>query len=285
MQNKIKRKYYNGVHYILDEKSQVVKLLPEFHKALLDKKLPFNRGFKKLGGSSLCNVIETDKYKSKFAAFCHLANLSLPMLINKYVIAGDIFEYKMFEKMQKNYQGIEHLIAKDLNYDYFNNKYYYFQGVPDGIIPKAKTVLEMKTAGIINKESWGPNGTASETVPLGYRRQAQIYAYLLDYSRYSIVATFLENQDYINPESKPLKLENVRQYLYKVNVEEAQEDLKKCKNFFDLYSQTGISPTYDLSKLEDIKLVKYLQCHNDQEWIDLLNEWKRLKQADLDIEP
>lgn len=279
-----KRKYYNGVDYELDEKLQVVKLKPEFHRKLLNKQLWGKKGFKKFGGSSIADVLETDSFKSNFAAFCHMAHLKMPVLVQKYVKAGIAIEPKIFEVMKKHFSNKEiiHLEAADYNFDYFNDKYEYLQGVPDGIMPNEKIVLEMKTVNEKKADIWGQPGKEVLSVPLDYRKQAQLYAYLLGYDRYSIVATFLKEEDYLEPENFPIEKRMIRQYMYKVDKNIAEDDIKKTIDFFKKYSTLGISPVYN--PIRDRDQVEFLKCHNEKEWKDLLEQWKQVGKADKDYE-
>ncbi|WP_406617911.1 MAGa7180 family putative nuclease [Mycoplasmopsis lipophila] len=279
-----KRKYYNGVHYFLDEKSQVLKLTSEFHNKLLNKKLEYGKGFKKFGGSSIADVLETDSFKSNFGAFCHMCNLKMPVLVAKYVKAGIAIEPKIFDLMKKNFPNkvIEHLEAKDYNYDYFRGKYEFIQGVPDGIMPNDKVVLEMKTVNEKKAEIWGKPGKDVLSVPLDYRKQAQLYAYLLGYDRYSIVAAFIKEEDYTKPDECNLENRIIRQYVYKVDKNIVEDDIKRTIDFYKKYSVLGISPQYD--PIRDRDQVEFLKCHNEQEWKELIAKWKTLGKVDLDYE-
>ncbi|WP_338822585.1 MAGa7180 family putative nuclease [Mycoplasmopsis felifaucium] len=279
------KRFYNGVHYVLDEKIQVVKLLPEFHNQLLNGN-GFNTQFKIFGGSSIADVLETDSYKNQFTAFCHMSRLKLPVLQKKYVNAGIILEPKIFEQLQKELDNtnqnliIKHIEAKDVQYNYFKGLNDYIGGVPDGLIESKKIVLEMKAVNEKKLPIWTANNNAG--VPIDYKKQAQLYAYLLNYNAYSIVALFLKDEDYINPENVDLTKRVMKNFNYKVNIAEAQDDIKRVTEFFQYYSVTGTSPQYQLPR--DINQVEYLRCHNEQEWNELFKDWKSRGLVDQDIE-
>nr|WP_307917387.1 hypothetical protein [Mycoplasmopsis bovis] len=130
-----------------------------------------------------------DRFNSEFKAFCHIARLALPVLQKKYVYAGQILEPKIIDNLQEFYTKkllkstiIKHIEAKDVDYDYFKNLDI-IGGVPDALAENEKIVFEIKTTNIKNYDSWTLNGQANKLkkdgVPLGYKKQAQLYASLL----------------------------------------------------------------------------------------------------------
>ena len=68
-----KRHFYNNKDYKLDFENKVLILSPELHEKLLNKSLWGRFGFKKIGGSSVGDVLEVDSFKSQFLAFCRIA--------------------------------------------------------------------------------------------------------------------------------------------------------------------------------------------------------------------
>ncbi|WP_027120609.1 MAGa7180 family putative nuclease [Mycoplasmopsis lipofaciens] len=275
------KRYFNEQDYILDEKKQILKLRPEFHNFLLNN-IKNKKGFKKFGGSSIGNILCADeKYKSEFAAFCFMSRLNLPPLQMKYINAGVAIEPKTFEVMKKALPNldIQHIEAKDVNYDYFP-KLEILGGVPDGLIPSKKMVLEMKAVGAKKQEEWEKDKNSG--IPNDYKKQAQLYAYLLNYDYYSIVATYLHEEDYKEPQKVNLNERNIGQYVFKVDREKAKDDANKVIAFWKKYSQDGISPKYSLP--EDADLVAFLRCKNIDEWKQLFEEWKSIGKVDKDIE-
>ncbi|MBU4690692.1 hypothetical protein KQ874_03245 [Mycoplasma sp. ES3157-GEN-MYC] len=274
-----KRKY-NGVDYDLDVVNQTLKLRTQYHEDLLSK--PAGKGFKKFGGSSIGNIFETDSFKGQFLAFLHMARLAPPIFVKKYVKAGEAVEPMVFDLMKKKFPklDIEHIEASKVGYDYFKETHDIVGGVPDGLIPSKKIVLEMKAVQAKKQAIWEQNNNLN--VPLDYRKQAELYAYLLGYPRYSIVATYLEEGDYEKPELIDLNQRNIAQYMFDVDQNKARDDLETIVKFWKYYSRTGISPKYDARR--DAKVVEYLMCHNEQEWEELFNKWKRFGDVDEDIE-
>ncbi|UUM20137.1 MULTISPECIES: MAGa7180 family putative nuclease [unclassified Mycoplasma] len=274
----VKRKYYNNIHYVIDEEQKIVVLKPEFHAELLsfDK----FKGFKKIGGSTIGDVLLTGGFKSQFSAFCHIARLKLPVLAKKYVNAGTILEPRVFDAFRNAYpnEQILNYQAHEYNYNFFEGKNDYIIGVPDGFLPSKNCVLEIKTAGESKIDKW------NKEVEPSYRKQAQLYAYLMNAERYKIIALFLKEDqgDYLHPELVDLKKRKIKAYDFVVNYAEAQDDIEKVKQWFVHHTQTGVSPQYNLSI--DTDQIEYLKCSTPQEWENLLNHWIKIGKADPDCQ-
>lgn len=263
----IKRKYYNNVHYKLDKETQTLTLLPDFHNLLLNKGLPFGRGFKKVGGSSLGDVLLTDGFKSQFAAFCNISNLGLPVLDEKYIKAGIAIESKVIELIKEtSKKEVETFPPEKYNYDYFADKDDVIGGIPDGYIPETKMVLEIKTTGEKNYDNWVKYGP-----PLAYRKQAAQYTYLMGVKEFSIVGTFLKEEDYLHPEDYPIRERKTRNWKFEINLNEVQDDIAKIKEFYKKWTTEGTSPKYN--PVIDADLLQWLECTNDEEWEQLKNKW------------
>lgn len=267
MANEIKRKYYNGQHYVLDESNKVVILLPEFHDLLINKKLSFGRGFKKIGGSSIGDVLTVDAYKSEFAAFCRMADIGIPVLDRKYVDAGIAIEGKVLEAFEKETkQIIERFPGEKYAYDYFKDKDDVVGGLPDGYIKGMNAIIEVKTAGEKKYDSWVTYGA-----PAAYQKQAQLYAYLMGASQYIFLATFLKEDDYINPNNYPISQRKKFAKAYKINIAQAEDDIKRVKEWYYKYTKSGVSPKYN--EILDSDLLQWLACSNEFEWEELKQKW------------
>ncbi|RIV16391.1 MAGa7180 family putative nuclease [Mycoplasmopsis gallopavonis] len=139
-------------------------------------------------------------------------------------------------------------------------------------------ILEIKTAGIKKMAKWD----AGE-VDLSYRKQSQLYSYLNGNLRYIIIALFLEENDYQNPADVDLNQRNMRSYKYEINELEVQDDITKVRNWYKYYTNTKVSPLFDLQKDQD--QIDYLLCENEEQWIALLEKWKSIGKADPEIQP
>ncbi|WP_029513709.1 MAGa7180 family putative nuclease [Mycoplasmopsis primatum] len=288
-------KYYNGTHYILDEKNQCVILKDEFQQQLLSND-KFKK-FKKMGGSSIGNILTPDRFNTEFKAFCHIARLALPVLQKKYVNAGVILEPKIIEYLQSYYDRdpnnggkIEHIEASAVGYDYFAD-IDIIGGVPDALDKKRKRVYEIKTAQAKKYDEWKQekNPANSKGIPKSYKKQAQLYTSLLGYDEYAIVACFLEEEDYVHPDKVDLSKRKIECFLFKVKgkdelIAQIEDDKQKIIDFHQKYSlyKEKVSPKYDL--INDIDQVEYLRCKNEVERKKLFNNWKSKGKIDDDID-
>lgn len=264
-----KRHFYNNKNYKLDFENQVMILEKEFHDKLLNKKLWNQYGFKKIGGSSVGDVLEVDDFKSSFAAFARIAWCGLPVLDTKYIDAGIAIEIKVINALREVInKEIQTFNPKEYNYDYFSDKDEIIGGIPDGFIVDDKIILEIKTTGEKNYEKWSQYG-----VPAGYLKQAQIYSYLMGVEEYWIVATFLKDEDYKNPDEYPIKMRRLKNYRFKLNENQVIDDINKIKEWYINHTTSGISPKWDLKKDND--LIEYLKCENQEEYEQLLEKWKQ----------
>ncbi|AKF41100.1 hypothetical protein MCANUFG4_01491 [Mycoplasmopsis canis UFG4] len=288
---KVNRKYYNNIHYTIDWENSVIKLKPEF----LSELQTFSKwtGFKKIGGSSVGDIlIKGDPFKSEFKAYCHITKIKMPVLSKKYINAGVILEPKIFDVLRQQYKNIEieNFVASEVGYDYFQGIDDVISGVPDGYIPSMKVILEIKTAGEKKYETWEREG-----VDPSYRKQAQLYAYLMSkktnskIDKYAIVAAFLKDDkenninDYLNPELVNLYERRMKLYSFNVNDSEVLDDIKFVKEWYKKYTSTDTSPKFNRTINADD--LEYLACSNEEEWISLLEKWKSMGKADLDVMP
>lgn len=267
-----KRHFYNGVDYVVDEEEKCIKLLPEFHQKLLNNKMWFGKGFKKMTGSVVGNVLCNGMFDSKFAAFCRMAWVQLPMLDDKYVHAGNVIEPKVLDWVR------ERVVAKDPNgtvqgyesadygYDYFSDKDDIIGGVPDGFVKPWNILLEVKTTGDKNLSKW-----ESGQIPQNYIKQSSLYAHLMGVDTFIIVACFLKPEDYLHPEDLDINQRVVKQYMMKVDKAQTLRDIETVKEFHKKYAKLGISPKWN--DRADKDLLEYLRCKNKAEWIALLEKW------------
>ncbi len=273
-----KRHFYNGADYKLDEINKIVVLNEGFHQKLLDKKLWNKFGFKKIGGSSVGDVLETDDFKSQFAAFARMSWIGLPILDRKYVDAGidiepmvvDAIEQKLKLKVQ-TYDPVEY------NFDYFAGKDDVIGGLPDGFIEDEKIIIEIKTTGEKNYDNWNKYG-----VPIAYLKQAQLYSYLMGVEDFWIVATFLKEEDYLDAKSFPINQRKIKNYKYKTNKAQIQDDIQTIKDWYFKYTASGISPKYN--EFKDGDLIEYLRCKDAAEYKKLLDKWSADGKLKLDYE-
>ncbi len=267
MNNEIKRHFYNGVDYKIDKKNKIVKLMPSFFDKIKNKKLWGKFGFKKIGGSSIGDVLLVDQYKSQFMAYCRMTWIGIPILDRKYVDAGTIIEPKVIEVIEKiTNKKIQTFDPYDYQFDYFKNKDDVVGGLPDGYIKEDNLVIEIKTTNEKNFEKWQKYG-----IPQAYHKQSQLYSYLMGAKKYSIVATFLKNEDYKDPSQYPIEKRKVKNWTFNVDFLQAKDDIKKVKDWYYKFTSFNISPKYN--EVLDAELLEWLEPHNSEEWEKLRKKW------------
>ncbi|NQZ65641.1 MAG: YqaJ viral recombinase family protein [Mycoplasmatales bacterium] len=267
MNNKIKRHFYNGEHYLINEENKTVEILPEFYQKLKQKKLWNKFGFKKIGGSSIGDVLLVDQYKSQFIAFCRMMWIGIPILDRKYVDAGIAIEPKVINVIEKiSKKSVETFDPVEYNYDFFSDKDDVVGGLPDGFIKEDNLLIEIKTTGIKNFEKWEKWG-----IPAAYHKQAQLYSYLMGAKKYAIVATFLEEEDYLNPSEFPINKRMVKSWKFDLDITKTEDDIKKVKEWYYQFTNQRISPSYDLKV--DSDMLEWLKPRNANEWEELKNKW------------
>ncbi len=273
----IKRHFYNGREYSLDTENKVIRLLPAFHSKLKNKELWGRFGFKKMGGSSIGDVLETDQFKSPFKAFARMSWIDMPILDKKYINAGVAIEPKVLDLIaaQPGVQSVKGFDAKEYNYDYFAGKDDIIGGLPDGLVQPGNIVIEVKTSGIKKLEQWKRFG-----VPEGYLKQAQLYTYLMGLKTYAIVGTFLEEEDYNLPSMYPIHKRKTKTWPFKINRSQVEDDINVVKDWYKKHVSSGISPKYDERRDKD--LIDYLLCRDQTEWQFLQEKWLAQGKINLD---
>ncbi len=289
----MKRYYYNNKDYFIDKVNKKVIINPDLHQKLLNKECVypythFKYGYKKIGGSSLGDILKSTAFSSPFRAFCNYAYLAPKPLIKKYINAGIAIEPKVIDiidrTLNKNkkegdaYYDVRGIKAEDYNYNYFKDYDDLINGVPDGLLyyKDLTVLLEIKTANEAKYSTW-LNG-----VPENYKKQAQLYSYILGIQKYWIVTTFLKEEDYLDPENYPIDQRRLKKFAFEVNVEEAKDDLEYAKSWYKQYINNGVSPEYNTTR--DGELLEYLECENEEQWSQLVDKWKKLGKCDPDFE-
>ncbi|WP_027333947.1 MAGa7180 family putative nuclease [Mycoplasma elephantis] len=289
----MKRYFYKNKDYIIDYEKKVVIINKELHNKLLKNECVYPNtslkfGYKKIGGSSLGNILKATSFSSDFNAFCNYAYLAPKPLVLKYINAGIAVEPKVIELLGKELNknrdldkklDVVGISAKDYNFNYFKNFDDLVNGVPDGFITlpdKTKILLEIKTAGKKKYNEWCSN------VPRNYIKQAQLYSYILGLEKFWIVTSFLEESDYEKPEEIDVSKRILKNFPFKVNNAEAQDDLNYAKEWYKKYIYNGISPEFN--RIKDGELLEYLECENEEQWQQLIDKWKREGKCDEKFE-
>ncbi|ENY54181.1 Hypothetical protein MALK_0770 [Metamycoplasma alkalescens 14918] len=266
------RHHYNNKHYTINYQNKTIKLNDDYHQKLLAIKPGEFSGFRKITGSALGDILKLTPFNSEFAAFARIANFSMPILDRKYVNAGIALEPKIINKIEQKYNfKIERFEGSKYNFDYFKENEL-FGGLPDGYLKDQNLIIEIKTVGAKKFDLWN-----NSNINLAYIKQAQLYSYLIKAKKFTIVAAFLEEEDYANPELVDINQRKIKNWFFDVNEKQVLDDMKKCENWYKKYTSLGISPKWN--EQIDGDLIKYLECENFEQWKFLYLEWVKIGKA------
>ena len=119
-------------------------------------------------------------------------------------------------------------------------------------------------------------------IPEYYALQAALYAYLLKVDNVIMVASFLEDSDYQNPEAFTPNVNNTITRVFKVSERYPDFDKKveAVLRWWRDYVEGGISPEYDEVKDADILKALRTKCidTSDTDIKDVIKESEKLKQ-------
>lgn len=245
---------------------------------------------KKITGTRFATILGLNPWSTAFEMWCAITRTYEKSFEDTiYTIAGKVIELKQAEYMENSY-GMDIMRPSDVwGKDYFNKTYGDFfpnqkhlGGMWDYLLKgedgKVEAVLEMKTTKRV--EDW------EDDVPEYYALQAALYAYLYGVDQVIMVASFLSENDYDNPEEYVPNVSNTVTKDFKVS--------ERYPNFADMVAQveqwwtdyvdTGISPVFDETK--DAEILKALRTNSvsTTDIQDVIKEAEALKAEIDDVE-
>ena len=219
----------------------------------------------KITGTRFAAILGSNKWSTPFKCWCEITRTyKEPFADTIYTIAGKTIEPKQAEYMKKSYAMYNLKTPTDIfGENYFQKTWGDFFGdtkilggmwdyllYEDG---RPTAVLEMKTTK--RSEDW------ANDIPEYYALQAALYAYLLNVDDVIMVASFLGDKDYDEPDKFVPSASNTITVEFKVS--------ERYPNFSQMVAQalawwnehvvTGISPDYD-EKL-DADILKALRTN------------------------
>lgn len=245
---------------------------------------------KKITGTRFATILGLNPWSTAFEMWCAITKkYEKPFEDTIYTIAGKTIEPKQAAYMEKSY-GMDIIRPSDVwGKDYFSKTYGDFfpnqkhlGGMWDYLLKgedgKVEAVLEMKTTKRV--EDW------EDDVPEYYALQAALYAYLYGVDQVIMVASFLSENDYDNPEEYVPNVSNTVTKEFKIS--------ERYPNFADMVAQveqwwvnhvdTGISPVFDETK--DAEILKALRTNSvsTTDIQDVIKEAEVLKAEIDDVE-
>lgn len=221
---------------------------------------------KKITGTRFATILGLNPWSTAFEMWCAITKTyELPFEDTIYTAAGKTIEPKQAEYMKKSY-GMSLITPTDrYGADYFSKTWgdffhenahlggmWDYLGVDEnGVVD---TVLEMKTTK--RAEDW------HNDVPEYYALQAALYAWLLGVDNVVMVASFLEDKDYENPDGFVPNVKNTITVEFKVSERypDFAQKVATVEQWWADHVDTGISPAYDEKK--DAEILKALRTHN-----------------------
>lgn len=238
------------------------------------------KSFKKLTATRFATVMGLNAWSTPFEAWCEITRTwEKPFEETIYTKAGKVIEPKVIEYL-KNVMFMDIKSPTEVyGADYFKKTWGDFfpdqkelGGMWDAL--GDDFIVEIKTTK--RAEDWKLD------VPIYYKLQACLYAYLLGFDNVIMTVSFLEDKDYVNPETFVPSFKNTKIYEFKVS--EAFPTFKEsyidpALKFWKDHVETGISPQFDEKR--DAEILKALRTNEveptDKDISKLMAEADRLK--------
>ena len=234
---------------------------------------------KKCTATRFATILGLNAWSSPFSAWCEITRTyEAPFEDTIYTKAGKVIEPKIIDYLNK-VMFMDIKSPTDVyGADYFKKTWGDFfpdhkelGGMWDAL--GDDFVVEIKTTK--RAEDW------SIDVPIYYKLQACLYAYLLGFDNVIVTASFLEDKDYANPEDFEPSYKNTKIYEFKLS--EAFPTFKEtyiepALKFWRDHVETGISPEFDEKR--DAEILKVLRKNivelEDKEIEKLISEGDKL---------
>jgi len=246
------------------------------------EKVPKNP--KRLTGTRFATIMGLNAWQTPFEAWCNITRTwEDPFVENKYTRAGKILEPKIIDYLNNTYfldiQSAEDVYGDDYFKKTWGNFFpnvEVFGGMWDGL--GDNFVVEIKTTK--RAEDW------QDDIPIYYKLQSALYAYLLGFDRVIVTATFLEDGDYEKPEDFVPNVNNTVLFEYSMSEDFPnfeRDYIQPALEFWNNHVLTGISPEYDLKKDKEIldDLRTQALPMDDTELEDMITRAEELK-AEID---
>lgn len=245
---------------------------------------------KKITGTRFATILGLNPWSTEFEIFCAITKTyEAPFEDTVYTKAGKTIEPKQADYMKNSY-GMDLISPTDVwGKDYFRKTWGDFfkeepicGGMWDFLLKgedgKTEAVLEMKTTK--RAEDW------KDDVPEYYALQAALYAYLLGVDDVIMVASFLEEKDYDNPEGFVPSAKNTITVEFKVSERypDFKEKVARVEKWWNDHVVTGISPQFDEKRdAEILKALRTSTLSPDTDIKALIDEGEKLKKEIDDV--
>jgi len=240
---------------------------------------------KKITGTRFATILGLNPWSTEFEMWCAITKTyEEPFEDTIYTVAGKTIEPKQADYMKKSY-GMEIITPTDrYGADYFQKTWgdffpendhlggmWDYLGVNDET-GEIDTVLEMKTTK--RSEDW------ANDVPEYYALQAALYAWLLGIDNVVMVASFLAEKDYKDPDKYKPSIKNTITVEFKVSERypDFADKVATVEKWWKDHVDTGISPAFDEKKdAEILKALRTTSVTPDTDIKDMVEEAEALK--------
>lgn len=246
----------------------------------------------RITGHRIASVLGLNQYQSPFGAWVEITKLAkLPFEDSKYTLFGKAVEPKLIDMVRKrfpNVMSIEEYYGINIDRYKWNN-FIDDSNVFGGIIDAVATKDDMKTLTMIVecKSSSKPQAWDNNQVPLDYLLQGCLYSYLKGLDRVLFICCFPQDLDYNHPElfepdetNTIMVVKKIKDVLIPMPNGEFitfQEAIDYCKEWWNKYIETGISPEFDETKdKEYLDIIRTSKPINDNSVEDLCDRAKEL---------
>lgn len=246
----------------------------------------------RITGHRIASVLGLNQYQSPFGAWVEITKLAkLPFEDSKYTLFGKSVEPKLIDMVRKrfpNVMSIEEYYGINIDRYKWNN-FIDDSNVFGGIIDAVATKDDMKTLTMIVecKSSSKPQAWDNNQVPLDYLLQGCLYSYLKGLDRVLFICCFPQDLDYNHPElfepdetNTIMVVKKIKDVLIPMPNGEFitfQEAIDYCKEWWNKYIETGISPEFDETKdKEYLDIIRTSKPLNDSSIEELCDKAKKL---------
>lgn len=230
---------------------------------------------RKLTGTRFATILGLNAWETPFKCWCDITGaFRVPFEENQYTNAGKVIEPKVIAYLNKTYFLDLRTPTDVYGADYFNKTrgdFFpnddIFGGMWDALGDDFP--VEIKTTK--RAEDW------TEDIPIYYKLQAALYAWLLGFDRVILTVSFLSEKDYTAPEKYKPSYKNTKTYDFYLSEDfpHFEHDyILPARRFWTEFVLTGISPAFDEKKDSDIlkELRKNTVEPDDEEIKSLLDE-------------
>ena len=215
---------------------------------------------KKMTGTRFATVMGLNVWSTPFEMWCAITKTyEKPFEDTIYTVAGKVIEPKVVEYLKDVYfmdiKDPEDVYGKDYfkkTWGDFYPEWVEFGGMWDAI--GDDFIVEIKTTK--RAEDWQVD------IPIYYKLQAALYAYLSGFDDVYVTVSFLEPNDYDSPEKYVPSVENTKVFEFKMSDDfpNFEEDyIQPALAFWNNHVLTGISPDFDEKK--DAEILKALRTN------------------------